>query len=257
MIVMGSTRKNSTLISIIIPVFNAEKFLNDTINSLLSQTYKNWEAIFIDDCSNDNSIKIIESIQDKRFRLIKQKKNGGTAAARNAGIKAAQGQFLCFLDADDSWNKSKLEKQLKFMQKKQYAFSFTGYEFTNSVLKSTGKKVFVPQKMNYKNALKNTTIFVSTVMLDIEKIDKNTILMPNVKSEDTATWWKILKKIDYAYGLNEILVFYRRSSNTKSTKKSRAIKQAWELYRKVEKFNILKSTYYFCWYAFNAVRRRV
>lgn len=252
-----SRAKNDVLISIVIPVFNAENFLLDTIKTLTNQTYQKWEAIFVDDCSKDNSVKIIESVKDKRIKLIRQNKNSGTASARNAGIMAAKGNFLCFIDADDAWDKKKLEKQLLFMQEKQCAFSFTGYEFANRSLKPTGKKVFVPQKIDYKKALKNTIIFVGTVMINLEKITKEDILMPNVKSEDTATWWKILKKVDYAYGLNEILSLYRRSNNTKSANKINAIKQTWELYRKIEKLNIFKSLYYFCCYAFNATRRRI
>lgn len=245
------------LVSIIVPVFNAEKFLKDTIRTIKSQTYTNWEAIFIDDCSTDNSVNIIKAEKDPRIKLISKKVNSGSAETRNVGISKAKGTYICFLDADDSWEPEKLEKQIAFMKKTGAAFSFTGYEFADENCKPNGRKVFVPEKMNYEKALKNTTISTITVMFDMRKISKDDILMPNVRSEDTATWWKVLKKIDYAYGLNEILSYYRRSTNTKSANKFKAIAQTWELYRKVEKLNFLKSSYNFSWYAFNAVRRRV
>ena len=216
------------LVSIIIPVFNAEKFLRDTISTIKSQTYTNWEAIFVDDCSTDNGTKIIKSEEDPRIKLISKKVNSGSAKTRNVGISKAKGKYICFLDADDSWKPEKLEKQIVFMKKTDAAFSFTGYEFADENCKPNGKKVFVPEKMNYGQALKNTTIFISTVMFDMSKLSKEDITMPNVRSEDTATWWKVLKKIDYAYGLNKILSYYRRSTNTKSANKLKAISQTWE-----------------------------
>ena len=144
-----------------------------------------------------------------------------------------------------------------FMKEKDCEFSFTSYEFADEKCIPNGKKVHVPEKISYKQALKNTTIWTSTVMFDMTKLSKEDIYMPNVKSEDTACWWKILKKIDYAYGLDEILSFYRRSEGTLSSNKFEAIKRIWNLYRNVEHLNIIKSTYCFCWYAFRAVIRRV
>lgn len=245
------------LVSIIVPVYNAEKFLNDTINTVLNQTYQNFELIFVNDCSTDKSVNIIKKYKDKRIKLINNKTNSKTAITRNNGIKEAKGKYICFLDADDLWDKEKLQKQIKFMKEKDCAFSFTGYEFADEKGKPNGKKVFIPKKINYKMALKNTTIWTSTVMFDMDKLSKEDIYMPNVLSEDTATWWKVLKKIDYAYGLSEILSYYRRSEGTLSSNKKEAIKRIWNLYRNVEHLNVFKSFYCFCFYALNAVKRRV
>lgn len=249
--------KNKDLVSIIIPVYNAEKFLPYTINSALNQTYKNFEIILINDCSNDNSINIIKKYKDKRIKLLNNTKNLKVAKTRNNGIKTAKGRYICFLDADDIWYKNKLEKQIKFMKKTKCEFSFTSYEFANEDGKPNGKKVLVPKKINYSEALKNTTIFTSTVMFDMKKLEKKDIYMPNIKSEDTATWWNILKKIDYGYGLNEVLTLYRRSNGTLSSNKFEAIKRIWYLYRKHEKLNIIKSSYNFVNYAINALKRRI
>ena len=247
------------MISIVVPVHNAEKFLEETIKSVMAQTYTDWELLLVDDCSKDASKTIASGYEamDKRIRLIALEENVGAAKARNVGIRESKGAYLAFLDADDIWVKEKLERELKFMKEKQAAFVFSGYEFADEQAVGTGKIVKVPETINYKQALKNTTIFTSTVLFDRSKIDKELLLMPDVKSEDTATWWQILKTGIEAYGLNENLVLYRRSANTLSSNKFEAIKRIWYLYRKVEKLNIFSSCYNFIGYAVRAVLRRV
>lgn len=245
------------LVSIIVPVYNASIFIKDTIDTVMKQTYQNFELIFVDDLSTDDSIKKIKSYKDKRIKIISLEEKGMAAGARNRGIEEAQGEYICYLDADDLWDKDKLLKQITFMKKHSCAFSFTGYEFTNELGIPTGKKVFIPSKLNYKQAIKNTTIFTSTVMFNMNYIKKEQIFMPNIKSEDTATWWSILKQGYQAYGLNEILVFYRRSANTLSSNKIEAIKRIWYLYRKYEMFNLPYSIICFICYAYHAVLRRV
>lgn len=247
------------LISIIVPVYNAERFLDQTINTVLDQTYKNWELILVDDKSTDSSVEIINKYIDKNknIKLIQNKENSGAAVSRNNGIEVANGRYIAFLDADDLWKKDKLEKQIKFMKEKKCAFSFTGYEFANEDGIGNGKKVIVPEQINYKQALKNTTISTITVMFDLELINRELIKMPNIKSEDTACWWKILRNGYNAYGLNEILSFYRRSKKTQSSNKLKAVKHTWEIYRKQEKLSLLESIYFFFFYVINAIRRRI
>lgn len=248
------------LVSIVVPVYNAEKFLKDTIKTVEEQTYEKWELILVNDCSKDNSTQIITDAIEKnsRIRLINLEKNSGAAMARNKGIEEANGKYVAFLDADDLWENDKLQKQVEFMQKNNCEFSFTGYEFADENGTPNGKVVKVPETINYKQALKNTTIWTSTVMLDVEKLGKELIKMPNVKrGQDTATWWKILKKIDKAYGLNENLSYYRRTNESLSANKWKALKRTWNLYRNVEHLNVFYSFYNFCWYVFNAIKRRV
>lgn len=245
------------LVSIVVPVYNAEKYLQATIENILKQSYQNWELILVNDCSSDESKKVARPYLSKKIKWVDLKKNSGPAIARNKGVEKASGRFICFQDADDLWDKEKLKKQVSFMQKNNCAFSFTGYEFANENGKPNGKKVFVPEKMAYKQALKNTTISTITVMFDMNKLKKKDILMPNIEAEDTATWWRVLKSVDAAYGLNEILSYYRRSLGTNSSNKVVAAKRAWKLYRVNENFGVAKSLYYFSFYAFNAVRRRV
>ena len=246
------------LVSIITPVFNAEKFITDTVESVLGQTYDNWELILVNDHSDDNTKdKVNPYLKDKRIRWVDLEDGRGAATARNKGIDLANGRFVTFLDADDLWQKNKLEKQVSFMLEKDCEFSFTSYEFTDESGKPNGTKALVPRRISYKQALKNTTIFTSTVMLDIEKLSKRDIKMPDVPSEDTATWWKVLKKVPKAYGLQGVFSYYRRSKNTLSSDKREAVKRIWNLYRNVEKIGFVKSLYYFCFYAINAIRRRI
>jgi O-antigen biosynthesis protein WbqP len=266
-IVEGGTRKlnmadktiKPSLVSIVVPVYNAQQFLDDTIQTVLNQTYNDWELLLINDCSTDKSVEAINKYQkkDRRIKLFSNSKNSGAAISRNIGINEAQGRYVAFLDADDLWEPAKLEKQVAFMREKDCAFSFTGYEFADENGVPNGKKVYIPKTITYKKALKNTTICTITVMFDMHKLTKNDIEMPNVKSEDTATWWKVLKKIDYAQGLNEILSYYRRTATSSSANKITAVRQAWGLYRNVEHLSLMRSSYSFCWYLFNAIRRRV
>ncbi|MBR5389108.1 glycosyltransferase family 2 protein [Candidatus Saccharibacteria bacterium] len=246
------------IISVVVPVHNAEEFIDETIRSILSQTFQDFELLLVDDKSTDSSVKTIESIDDKRIKLIKLKENSGAAVARNTGIKRAQGRYICFIDADDLWSKDKLKKQLDFMQKNDCAFSFTSYEFANANGNPNGKVVNVPETITYKQALKNTTIWTSTVMLDMSKLNKEQVYMPNVRrGQDTATWWKILKVVGKAYGLDYVLSIYRRPEHSLSSNKIQALKRTWNLYRNVEKFGIIRSFYYFTLYCINAIKRRV
>ena len=143
------------------------------------------------------------------------------------------------------------------MKKNNYEFTFSGYEFANENGVGNGNKVIVPKKIKYRQALKNTTIFTSTVMFDVEKLGKDIIKMPNIKSEDTATWWKVLKTGINAYGIEEVLSYYRRTKSTLSSNKFKAISRIWYLYRKQEELNLFYSIYNFCFYAFNSVKRRI
>ena len=251
-------------VSIVIPVHNASRFIEDTIRSIIAETYKDWEIILVEDHSSDNSVECMEALvrefeekgRGDKIRIIKSK-GRGAAIARNTGIDEAESRYIAFLDADDLWEPPKLERQLKFMARTGAAFSFTGYEFADETGVGIEKIVRIPKVMDYKKALKNTTIFTSTVMFDTEKISKELIKMPDVPSEDTATWWKILRSGYKAYGLDRALTLYRRSSNTLSSNKKTAIKRIWNLYRNVEKLSLAYSVWCFLFYAVHAVGRRL
>lgn len=249
------------LISIIVPVYNAEKFIRETMDCVLAQTYPQWELLLVEDGSRDGSVDVIEKYikekDDTRVKLICQPSNQGAAKARNRGVREAAGRYIAYLDADDLWPPEKLERELNFMKEKEAAFVFTGYEFADERGVGTGKIVRVPKTLNYRQALSNTTIFTTTVMFDTDKISKELLEMPDIKSEDTALWWKVLKQGYTAYGLNENLAEYRRAGKSLSSNKLEALRRIWNLYRKTEGMSIVGSAWHFCFWAVRAVRRRM
>lgn len=249
------------MISIIVPVYNVEKYIGETIASVISQTYEEWELLLVEDCSTDASAaciaRILEERKDPRIRLLRQPTNQGAARARNRGLLEAEGRYIAYLDADDLWVPEKLERELQFMKEKDAAFVFTGYEFADEQGQGTGKIVRVPATLNYGQALSNTTIFTTTVMFDTEKISRDQLKMPEVKSEDTALWFRVLRSGYLAYGLNENLVRYRRTGGTLSANKVEALRRIWNLYRREEGLGLVRSAYHFCFWALRAVKRRV
>lgn len=247
------------LVSIIVPVYNAGNYIEEAIAMVKAQTYDNWELILIDDCSRDDSCARIEKYitEEGKIRLIKKNVNEGAARARNTGIQAAMGRYIAFLDADDVWTADKLEKELEFMKEKQAAFVFTAYEFGDEQAKGTGKVVHVPKTLTYRQALSRTVIFTTTVLIDMDKTGRELIQMPVVKSEDTATWWKILRSGFTAYGLNEVFAIYRRPAKSLSSNKLEAIRRIWNLYRKEERLSIGYSLYNLFFWALRATLRRL
>lgn len=248
-------------VSIIVPVYNAEKYIEQTIRHVAAQIYTDWELLLVVDGSGDRSVQVIQDYREtegeERLRLIVSEENMGAAKARNKGLQEAKGRYIAYLDADDLWMPEKLELELQFMREKQAAFVFSGYEFADQHGVGTGKVVHVPERMSYTDALKNTTIFTSTVLFDTQLIPRELLEMPDIKSEDTALWWKVLRSGYTAYGLDRNLVLYRRPAESLSSNKVEAIRRIWNLYRRAEGLSIFRSAYYFCFWAVRAVRRRV
>lgn len=247
------------LVSIVVPVYNAGAYIDETIAMVCRQTYQGWELLLVDDCSTDDGRKKIRQWcrKEERIRLIAKEKNEGAALARNTGIDHAAGRYIAFLDADDIWMEDKLEKELRFMEEKDAAFVFTAYEFGDEQAKRTGKVVGVPETLSYREALSRTIIFTTTVLFDLQKIDRDLIKMPNVPSEDTATWWRVLRNGYTAYGLNEALAIYRRPMQSLSSNKLKAMRRIWNLYRREEKLSVVYSLWNFIGWAWRAVCRRI
>ncbi len=249
------------LISIIVPVYKVENYIEETIACVKAQTYPDWELLLVEDCSPDRSLEIImrslESLEDARIRLLRQQANLGAARARNLGLREARGRYIAYLDGDDLWVPEKLERELLFMKEKGAAFVFSGYEFADGQGRGTGKIVHVPKTLSYRQALSNTTIFTSTVMFDTEKISRDQLEMPVVKSEDTALWFRVLRNGYTAYGLDENLVKYRRAGKSLSSNKLEALRRIWNLYRRQEGLSPWSSAWHFCLWAVRAVKRRM
>lgn len=246
------------MISIITPVYNAAEYIEDTIKCVQAQTYTDYELILVDDASTDNGPDIIRRyLDDPRIKLVPAGKNGGAARARNIGLSEAKGRYIAFLDADDKWLPEKLSKEKAFMDEKGVGFVFTAYEFGDEKARPTGKIVHVPEELTYKKALTRTVIFTTTTLFDTEIIDKKLIEMPLCKSEDTATWWQILRNGHKAYGLAEVTAIYRRPAKSLSSNKFEAMKRIYYLYRKREGLGPFKSMFCFVLWAFRATLRRI
>jgi len=254
-------RKNfEEMVSIITPVYNSEKLIRETIECVLNQTYTNWEMLLVDDCSTDNSAKLIKEYakKDSRIKYIKLKNNSGAAIARNKALEKSQGRFIAYLDADDILKKEKLEKQIKFMLEKKYAFTCTYYEKIDENGKSLNKVIQIPLEVNYNLYLRNTIIQTVGVMVDTKLVGKELLVMPNIRRrQDAATWCQLLKNGFNCYAIPENLSYYRVVSNSLSSNKFKAVKGTWHLYRNIEKLPLWKSCFCFTGYAFNAVKKRV
>ncbi|OFD36888.1 glycosyltransferase family 2 protein [Bacillus mycoides] len=248
---MTNENRKDILVSIITPVYNSEKYIGDTIKSVLSQTHENWEMYIADDCSQDSTAEVISQFKDERIKYFKLDENAGAAVARNKALEKANGSFIAFLDADDMWKPDKLQKQLEFMIKDNIGFSFTGYE----ILKEEENKVIkVPSQLNYSQFMKNTIIGTLTVMINIDIVGE--VRLVNVKKDhDSMTWAKILRAGNLAYGLDESLAYYRKVEGSISNDKFKAAKNHWNNCRNIEKLSLPKCLYYFFFYGINAVKK--
>lgn len=240
---------NNEKISIITAVYNSDKFIEETIISVLGQTYSNWKWYIIDDCSTDETFNMISKFKDNRIEYIKLDNNVGAARARNVGLKHVKTKYVAFIDADDTWNKNKLETQLRFMKDNNYAFTFTSYQIIGKK-----KPVKIPDKLNYREYMKNTIIGMLTVMIDCSQIN-NLEFVDVKKDHDSMTWAKILKKGVTAYGLNESLSQYRKVSGSISNNKFEAVKNHWNNCRQIEKLGKIETSYYFFFYMINAIKK--
>ncbi|SDW86916.1 Glycosyltransferase involved in cell wall bisynthesis [Lutibacter oricola] len=232
------------LVSIITPNFNAEKYISQTIESVLNQTYTNWELIIVDDCSTDNSVKIIHQFlgSEAKIKLIKLELNSGAAVARNKGIEIANGDYISFLDSDDIWLPHKLEMQLDFMMVNKYVLTFSSY-----ISKEEGqeKEVIVEAKkrVGYKDLLRNNYIGCLTAMYSVNKLGK--VFFPLIKKrQDWALWLKITKKGYKAYSIKKPLAIYNNRSNSISSNKLDLLKYNWKVYKEIEKFNSITALFY-------------
>ncbi|MES2240845.1 MAG: glycosyltransferase family 2 protein [Bacteroidota bacterium] len=229
------------LVSVIIPTFNSEKYISDTITSVQNQTYKNWEMLVVDDGSTDATHAIISSfLTDKRIQFYSLQKNSGTGVARNFGVSKASGRYISFLDADDLWKPQKLEKQLDFLIKNRLPFTFSFYDCIDEQGKSLQKRVEAPKKMSYWQLFFCNYVGNLTGIYDVDYFGKIAISSIR-KRQDWMHWLSILKKIKTAKPVPESLAWYRVRDNSLSTSKTALIKYNFAVYRQFHGFNLVIS----------------
>jgi glycosyltransferase involved in cell wall biosynthesis len=243
------------LVSIITPMYKGAAFVGETIETVIAQTYQNWEMIIVDDCSPDNGagIKVVEKYAstEKRIKLIANKVNSGSSGARNTALKAAQGQFIAFLDSDDLWVPTFLEKQLAFMKEKDAKIVFSSYfRIDENTKEEILSPYIVPDKVTYKSLLMYCPIFPSTAIFDRKDLKKEYLFDTSHGSmrDDYVFWLDLFKEVPVAYGNKEKLVYYRMRKTSVTADKKKVIIPQWNVIRKVEKRPFLECCYNIvCW----------
>lgn len=245
------------LVSVIIPTYNVERFIRQALESVVKQTHINIEIIVVDDCSSDLTMEIVKDFKRESNRpliLYRQKKNMGVAYARNKAMELVNGRYIAFLDSDDYWEESKLEKQLNIMRKTDATLCYAAIDMVDEKGRKLKGKRNVPAKLDYAYLLKNTAIATSTVLIDSEKIGK--FKMPLQRSgEDYATWLQILRKCKFAVGVNEVLCHYRITKNSLSSQKYKSIKEVWTVQTRQEGINKIYALGNTIWFIWNGLKK--
>ena len=247
----------STLVSIIMPAFNAGKTIKKSIESVFNQSYKDWELIIVNDASTDNTQEIMESLikKEKRIVLLANKKNIGCALARDKGIKASNGRWIAFLDADDLWLPKKLEAQIAFHKKSKAILSYTQYRRIDQFGR-LGRIIRTPNQVTYKELLKTNVIANSTVLYDTKNTSIEKILLGYPLSfDDYARWLNITRDHGPAACLDDVLMLYFYNIQTYSGNKFKSLFKTWDVYRDSQNLSVLKSIYYLLHYIVNGIKK--
>lgn len=236
-------------VSVIMPAHNAEQFICESIDSVIAQTFTDWELIVVDDASGDRTVELLQQRYgtDSRVSVVVLEENGGAAVARNTAIQHAKGRFIAFLDCDDLWLPDKLSVQLDYMKRHQVPFTFTGYEKVTPGGELIGV-VGVPESTSYTRMLKTSVVGCSTAMYDTSYFGK--VYMPAIRMrQDFGLWLALLKRVDRAAGIQSVLVRYRVRPGSISSNKRNAAVFTWRIYREVEKLPLVRAWWFFANYA--------
>lgn len=247
--------KEFGLVSIIMAAYNAEKTIEQAINSVLSQTYTNFELLVVNDCSKDRTVELVKSIAatDQRVRLISNVKNSGVSYTRKHGLEEANGSWIAILDSDDAWAPDKLEKQIELQKKMNADLLFTGSAFMDSDGQPIDWYLQAPTEVTYRQLLKQNVLSNSSALVRKELYAKYYAVGDGMH-EDFAIWLSILKEGRKAYGVDEPLLIYRIAKSSKSGNKVKAAKMNWNTYRYVG-LNVVEAAYYEAWYMFKNVMK--
>ena len=221
-------------VSVIMPYYNAAKYIKETVGAIIAQTYKDWVLIIVDDCSpapETSEVLLEVAAMDSRIKVIKAEVNGGAGAARNLGIAAAQGRYLAFCDSDDWWYPTKLEEQLKFMEENNYPFTCTWYEDADENLNPYYTMKQEP-KQSYKQMLSGCNVGTPGVMIDLSVLGKKQ--MPSLRrAEDWGLWMLYLRDTDYIYTYPKALWKYRHIPGSETSNKWKMLKSVVDMYQQV------------------------
>lgn len=245
--------KNDILISVVMPNYNGHRFVEQAIDSVLSQTYQYFELLIVDDCSKDDSLQLIKrkAQSDSRIRVIALENNAGVANARNVGIREAKGKYIALLDNDDLWTADKLERQFATAEKGA-DIVYCSYDFIDEQNNPIKKPFIVPQQTNFNKMLASSVISCSTSFIKTELMQAHPF-NAGFYHEDYVLWMELLRVCPTAYGDEKVLMHYRQVTGSRSNKKSNAAKERWNIYRKALKLNIATSAWAFVRYAVKGV----
>lgn len=244
---------DNSLVTIVMPAFNAEETILRAIRSVIVQTYQNFQLFVIDDCSIDSTREVLCGLEDTRIIFLRNQKNIGAAATRNRGIQLAEGRFLAFLDADDVWVSNKLELQVAHMKLTGSVLSTHAYRVRDRNGRSF--EFFPPAKVSYRKLLKFNVISNCATMIDRSRLQEDVFFKQLRSRQDHAMSLEITKKYGPATSLKSVLLEVYLQPKSISSDKKRALIDQWILYRKVEQINIIKSTFLICIWALSGIKK--
>ena len=233
------------LVSVVMPLYNAAAHVGQAIASVEVQTMTAWELVVVDDGSTDDGARIVEEIgaRDRRIHLIRQERNAGAAVARNIATERARGRYIAFLDADDLWDPTKLERQIEFAEGGGHASTHTWYRRVEPDGTPTGTVRRAPPRLSYRACLRANRIGCLTAMYDAERLGK--VYIPAIrKRNDYALWLSLLKRVEHAHCLPTVLASYRAHSGTLSEGKVGLVAHHWRLFRETERLSLAESAFY-------------
>lgn len=236
------------LVSVVMPVYNASRFLRQAIESVLSQTYQNLELIAVDDCSTDDSLQILREYQnrDERLHVIAGETNQGVSRVRNRGIQEAKGKYIALLDSDDVWVNTKLERQIALLTENNAEIAYCSVDFIDEQDRRM-KSFIVPPSTDYREMLVRCFFICSTVVIDAELLKEHPF-RSDFYHEDFLLWLELLALPVKAVGEPSVQTYYRQIAGSRSNNKLNAAKHRWKIYRKALGMGALKSCYVFLKY---------
>lgn len=244
------------LISVIMPAYNADRYIAEAVDSVRMQTYKNWELLVLDDGSADQSCQIVQALakEDSRIRLIKNEKNMGVARTRNRGFDLCKGSYVALLDADDLWHPTKLEKQLALLEQTGAQLAYSSYAIVNSQGQKVKGDYLVPETVTFRELLKENVIGCSAVLLRSELLQKHRF-QTDFFHEDYVLWLQLLQEGYRAVGCRDVLLSWRFVENSRSFNKKKAAKNRWRIYRDYLHLPLHRSLWAFGHYALRSLRK--